>query len=188
MINIIIEAFLVAIANCMDTLIIATTCGMQQSMTKKRSLLLAVIFALVQTIFPIIGIFIGDIAKLLVEDFVHYIAFGLFVIIGLKAFLEAKNYNIKEKIFDISKFSVIVLLAVATSMDAFIIGLGFGMQWDIIEQIITLIFIFCLTFIFAIIGVKIGSKLFFIKPRYALVLAGIIFFVIGVKIFIETLL
>ncbi|MDR0789844.1 MAG: manganese efflux pump MntP family protein [Bacteroidales bacterium] len=185
MINIIIEAVLVALANCMDTFVVSTACGMQKSMTKKRGLLLALIFAITQTLFPVLGILIGDFLKEMITGIGHYIAFGLFIIIGLKALLEARNYNIKEKIFDISRLAVIITLAVATSMDAFIIGLGFGLEWSLQQQIITLIAIFVITLAFALIGVKIGSKLYFVKPQYALVFAALVFFAIGIKIILQ---
>ena len=185
MTNIIIEAILIALANCMDTFVVSTACGMQKSMTKRRGLLLALIFATMQTLLPILGILIGGFFKDMIVGMGHYIAFGLFVIIGLKTLLEAKNYNIKEKIFDVSRIAIIVTLATATSMDALIIGLSFGLEWSIQQQIITLIAFFVFTLTLAIIGVKIGSKLYFIKPKYALVFAALVFFAMGIKILLE---
>ncbi|MDR1006300.1 MAG: manganese efflux pump MntP family protein [Bacteroidales bacterium] len=181
MISILIEATLVAVANCMDTLVVSTACGMQKAMNRKRMWVLALTFAVMQTVFPLIGILIGGVLKDFIEEMVSYIAFSLFLIIGIKALLEARHCSIKDKIFDISHYKIIFTLAVATSLDSLILGLGFGLQWTTLEQIVTLIALFVITLAFALIGVLMGSKLYFIKPKYALVFAGLIFIAMGVK-------
>ncbi|MCF0211225.1 MAG: manganese efflux pump, partial [Bacteroidales bacterium] len=56
-----------------------------------------------------------------------------------------------------------------------------GMQWVVGEQLIAVLIIFLVTFIMSLIGVKMGEKIHFIKPRFALTLGGMILILIGVK-------
>ena len=93
----------------------------------------------------------------------------------------------KEKIFDVSSLKVIVLLSLATSIDAFIVGISFSMMWTITQQIIAVFAIFIATFLFSFTGVKMGERICFVKPRIALFTGGAILILLGVKTLIEHL-
>ncbi|MDR1846603.1 MAG: manganese efflux pump MntP family protein [Bacteroidales bacterium] len=182
MTTIVIEAVLIVIANCMDTLAVSTACGLQKVMTEARSVFMALIFAVVQTLMPFVGMVLGEVLSGFTVDIGRYISFSLFVVIGLKALWEARKTKIKDRIFDIGRLSVLIMLAFATSMDALIIGLSLGLQWSLSQLVLTLVLFFIFTLGFAWIGVRIGSRLYFVKPNYALAIAGVIFILMGIKI------
>ncbi|MDD2576171.1 MAG: manganese efflux pump [Bacteroidales bacterium] len=185
MISFIFSALLIGVALSMDSLAVSITCGLQKSMTKKRAFILALSFAIFQGFFPLIGALVGDLAKEYISDIDHWIAFGLLAIIGIKMFMEGIRYNMKECLYDFTKLSILITLSVATSIDAFIVGIGFGLQYSIQQQLIIVALITLSTFIFSLLGAFMGMKAYFFKPKIALKLGGIILFSIGLKIFLE---
>lgn len=182
-----LEILFLAVALSMDSFTVSITCGLQKTLTRKRSLLLALSFAFFQGLLPMLGALLGDVFKVFMSQADHWIAFALLCVMGIKMVLDGRNFSLKAKIFDVSSFKVIVLLSIATSIDAFVVGIGFGMQWELCRQALAVATIFVATFIFSIIGVKMGEKIHFIKPRFALVLGGVILILLGAKTLVEHL-
>jgi putative Mn2+ efflux pump MntP len=183
----IISAILLGLALSMDCFAVSITCGLQKLMTRKRALILALSFAFFQGLFPMLGALLGDATKAYIESLDHWIAFGLLTIIGIKMFMEGWKYNIKERIFDFTKPMVLITLSIATSIDAFIVGIGFGLQYTIREQVIIVGIIALCTFIFSLLGAIMGMKAYFFKPKIALMIGGAILFGLGLKILLEHL-
>ena len=140
-----------------------------------------------QALLPLLGALLGDAFSSIMSKADHWIAFALLFIIGLKMIMDGRNFKLKEKIFDVSSLKVIILLSLATSIDAFIVGISFSMMWTIMQQVIAVLAIFIATFLFSFMGVKMGERVHFIKPRIALFTGGAILILIGVKTLIEHL-
>ncbi len=183
----ILEILFLSVALSMDSFTVSITCGLQKTLTKKRTLLLAFSFAFFQALLPLLGALLGDAFSSIMSKADHWIAFALLFIIGLKMIMDGRNFKLKEKIFDVSSLKVIILLSLATSIDAFIVGISFSMMWTIMQQVIAILAIFVATFLFSFMGVKMGERVHFIKPRIALFLGGAILILIGVKTLIEHL-
>ncbi len=181
------EIVFLAIALSMDSFTVSITCGLQKTMSKRRTLLLALSFAFFQGLLPLLGALIGDAFKYFMEQADHWIAFILLCIMGIKMIMDARRFSLKEKVFDVSSFKVIVLLSLATSIDAFIVGIGFGMKWNFARQIVAVAMIFLATFLLSLLGVRMGEKIRFVKPRFALMLGGVILILLGAKTLIEHL-
>lgn len=101
--------------------------------------------------------------------------------------IDGRHFKLSEKIFDVSNTKVIITLAIATSIDAFVVGISFGMTWSLLQQVLAVLMIFVATFVFSIVGVKMGERIHFIKPRFALVMGGVILILLGAKTLIEHL-
>ncbi len=188
MIGFIFSALLLGIALSMDSLAVSITCGLQKTMTKKRAIILALSFAFFQGLFPLIGALVGDFAKDYIQAIDHWIAFGLLAVIGMKMFLEGYRYNLREcALYDFTKPSVLITLSIATSIDAFIIGIGFGLEYTFNQQLIIVGLIALSTFIFSLLGAFMGMKAYFFKPKLALIFGGSILFGLGLKILLEHL-
>ena len=189
MIGFIFSALLIGVALSMDSLAVSITCGLQKLMTKKRALILALSFAFFQGLFPLIGALVGDLAKEYIQAIDHWIAFGLLATIGIKMFLEGYRYDVKScSLYDFTKTSVLITLSIATSIDAFVVGIGFGIQYTITQQLIIVAVITLCTFIFSLIGAFMGMKAYFFKPKLALMIGGGIIFGLGLRIFLEHVL
>lgn len=179
------ESVLLGIALCFDTLAVSATCSLKTSISMKRSLLLAVVFAVFQGGFPLFGALIGTAAEQFVSSVDHWIAFGLLAMVGGKMLYDAIRDEESEGNFDVSKFGVIVTLAVATSIDAFVVGIGFGLNSTIAESLFTCLIIGIVTFIAAMLGILIGKVKMPFNDRVATVIGAIVLIGLGTKTLIE---
>lgn len=181
-----IEATLLSVALAMNCMTVSITCGLQKSLTKKRTLLMTFSFAFFQAFMPLIGSILSSLLSGFIEGISAWISFSILLVIGIKMFMDGKHFRLKDKVFDVSSLRVILLLSIATSIDALIVGIGFvGMGWKVGEQLLALCIIFFVTFLMSLLGVRMGEKIHFIKPRFALIIGGVILVAIGVKALVQ---
>ncbi|MCM1298260.1 MAG: manganese efflux pump MntP family protein [Firmicutes bacterium] len=188
----IIELFLIAVGLSMDAF--AVSIGNGLSMKKenpKAALAIAFSFGLFQAVMPTAGYFLGSAFEEVIREFDHYIALVFLGFIGGKMIydgikeLKAKKSGAEEedKSFKLS-FGALMIQAVATSIDALIVGVSFAALPDVnIWAAVTLIGI--TTFAISLIGVFFGKKFGQLLGSRAEILGGIILVGIGLKVFIE---
>ncbi|MCQ2297325.1 MAG: manganese efflux pump MntP family protein [Bacteroidales bacterium] len=181
------ESILLGIALCFDTLAVSATCSIKSRIPIQRGMLMALIFALFQGGFPLIGALIGTAAEQLVSSLDHWVAFGLLALVGGNMIRDAFSNKKEDDNFDISKFGVIITLAVATSIDAFVVGIGFGLHSAIHESLLTCLIIGIVTFIAAMIGQIIGRIKLPFNDRIATLIGGLVLIALGTKTLIEHL-
>lgn len=151
----------------------------------KTALRLAFWFGLFQAVMPYIGWSFGKYFQDMIISIDHWIAFFLLGFIGIRMIIDAKKQDSQEEDPDISTKAVL-LLAIATSIDALAVGVSFAfLQVDIYEAIVL---IGCTTFILSFAAVYIGNKIGGFCQSYAGIVGGIILIFIGIKILIEHLL
>ena len=114
-----LELLLIAIGLSMDSFAVSLTSGSLHCVTPKKGLKIALVFAIFQAIMPVMGWLLGSTFKAMMEKIDHWIAFSLLLIIGLKMIIEAFK-NPEEKKFNINKNYVLIMLAIATTIDAFV--------------------------------------------------------------------
>lgn len=167
----------------MDSFAVSLTSGTLHCVTPKKGLKIAVVFAVFQAIMPVLGWLLGLTFKDLIEQIDHWIAFSLLFIIGLKMIYEAVKVNQEERKFNINKNYVLIMLALATTIDAFVVGISFGfLNVSIIKASII---IGLVTFMVSYGGICLGKLNRFIKPRSAELIGGLVLIGIGVKIMLE---
>jgi len=148
---------------------------------------MAVLFGLFQALMPMIGYFAGVSYADEMRSFDHWLAFGLLSAIGGKMVIEGFLSHSDESIITKNpfKWSSLLSLAFATSIDAFATGIVFipypGIIWKSVFLIGSISFLF--TFLGMYIGVHFGKR-FHLKVE---VIGGFILIGIGVKILIEHL-
>lgn len=179
-----LESLLLSLALCIDSLVVSTACAAKTKISYKRGLLLAVIFALFQGGFPLIGALIGSACQSLIESIDHWIAFGLLAIIGIKMILDAFHEEETSK-FDVTRIWVMCTLGIATSIDAFVVGISFGLNSTLTSIILTVLTITAVTFMAAMLGVFFGRQNIPIPEKWATILAGLVLIGLGVKTLIE---
>lgn len=185
-----VEAFLFALALCVDSLVVSTTTAFRSKMSYRRGFLMAFIFGLCQGIFPLAGALIGDIARSFIESVDHWIAFGLLLYVGGKMIVEAVRNNAEDsKILD-SQLSIIniFLLGVATSIDAFAVGIGLGLDNPIGAVLWIVALIGVVTLVVSMVGVYLGKRNIPVPERTANIIAGIVLIGLGTKILLEHLI
>lgn len=185
-ISFLLQAFTLGIALAMDCFTVSITCSLQKTLTISKKLFLAFSFAFFQGFMTFLGSLFASFFYDFIVDISAWISFTLLFIIGIKMFMEGKNFSLKNKLFDVTSLKVVILLSIATSIDAMIIGMSFtGMNWVVGEQLMAILIIFAVTFILSLIGERMGEKIRFIKPRFALFLGGAILIIIGVKTILQ---
>ena len=185
-----IEALLLSFALCVDSLVVSTTTAFKSKMPWRQGLLMAFIFGLCQGGFPLAGALIGDVARSFIEAVDHWVAFGLLAFIGGKMILDGiRNKEEEEKSFN-SQFSIFnyILLGVATSIDAFAVGIGLGLDNPITTVLWIVAVIAAVTMLVSLIGVYLGKRNIPIPERTANIIAGVVLIGLGVKILLEHLL
>lgn len=168
------DAFAVSIAKGMT---------MKKQEVFKYACILALFFGFFQAMMPLIGWWIGSYFEELIASIDHWIAFGLLGIIGLNMIREALHGE--EESNTSLTLSAIVVLAIATSIDALAVGISFAFLQVNIWMAVSIIGI--TTFILSFAAVYIGNRLGGVLEKYAGILGGIILIGIGTKILIEHL-
>ena len=186
-----IEAFLLSLALCVDTLVVSTTTAFREKMSWQRGLLLAVILGFCQFAFPLAGAVIGDVARAFIEAVDHWIAFGLLAFIGGKMILDAVRGEEEgvEKI-QTKRHSVVYryfLLGVATSIDGLAVGIGLGLAHPMDTVMWVVLLVGVTTLLVALLGYVLGSRRIPIPERTATLIAGVVLIGLGVKILLEHL-
>lgn len=181
----ILKSFLLALALCVDSFVVSATAGLKSQMPLRRGLLLAAIFALFQGGLPLLGALIGNGFQSHISGVDHWIAFGLLAIVGGRTLWESLQGKKIEKPMDFSSLGVIILLAIATSIDAFVVGISLGIECTVAESVATALIIAFTTFVVSTIGVSLGRYSISIPDRWAGLLAGFVLIGLGVHILLE---
>ena len=182
-----IETLLLALALCVDSLVVSTTSAFKSKMTYRHGVLMAVIFALFQGGFPFLGALLGVAFKDLIASVDHWVAFGLLLFVGGKMIVDALRNAPDDKQLDISKVGVLCLLGVATSIDAFVVGIGLGLDNGLPQIIFIVVTIAVVTFIVSMLGVVLGKRNISIPERIASIVAGLVLIGLGTYTLIEHL-
>lgn len=181
----IIELLLIAIGLAMDAFAVSICKGLaMKRMNWKKAVIVGIYFGVFQALMPVIGYFLGRTFENLVTKIDHWIAFILLVLIGGKMIKEAFDNN-AEGYSDSVNFKTMLVLAIATSIDALAVGITFAfLQTNIV---LAVILIGIVTFILSIVGVKIGNQFGIKYEKRAEIIGGIILILIGIKILLEHL-
>lgn len=177
---------LIAISLALDCLAITISIGSSIRQNRlNNAFKIALSFGGFQAIMPLIGWFGGQRLVDLISGFDHWVAFGILALIGLKMIYESTKLDDEDKKYSSLSLYLLLLLSIATSIDALAIGLSFAfLQIYIITPILIIGFT---TFLFSFLGFFIGSKLgHFFENKMELV-GGVVLIGIGVKILLEHL-
>jgi manganese efflux pump family protein len=175
---------LIAVGLAMDACFVSITKGMVDKTNVKNALIIALFFGGFQAFMTIAGWILGLPLQEIVSTYAPWIAFILISIVGIKMIYESfseeedidegkNNFSLKE----------ITLLAIATSIDAFVVGISFALLNTPIIQ--PAIIIGIVAFILSFIGVYIGKRLGHLFGKEIEILGGIILILIGISILIR---
>lgn len=169
-----------------DSFAVAVSCGlMKPEIRFKNAAVIAFSLAFFQGAFPVLGWLVGTSLKDLISSFDHWIAFGLLAFIGFKMIMEGIKENGSLANFNPFKFSVLIGLSVATSIDALVVGVSYGfLNMPILFPVIVIGFV---TFVASMLGMLFGKYIPAKRSKQSLILGGIILISIGIKILAEHL-
>lgn len=179
-----LELFLIGVGLSMDAFAVAICKGLSmRRIDGRQTLLVGVFFGGFQALMPLLGWALGRQFEQYITQYDHWIAFVLLAYLGGKMIWEAlhegescpANFTVRE----------LLVLAVATSIDALAVGISFAFLKVPILPAVALIG--CTTFVLSLIGVWIGNRFGSRFKSKAEVAGGVILILIGLKILLEHL-
>ena len=183
-----LEIVLIGIGLSMDAFAVAICKGlaMPNRVDKKGALLIALYFGVFQAVMPTLGWLLGSQFARYVTRLAPWIAFILLAWIGGNMIRESlsKEEREEEETGSVSHKELLVL-AVATSIDALAVGVTFSMLELAVSIAVAVILIGCTTFVISLAGVYVGNVFGAKYKSKAEFVGGAILILIGVKILLE---
>jgi putative Mn2+ efflux pump MntP len=177
----------IALGLSMDALSVSVANGfMIRQLRFRHAFRIAFFFGFFQFFMPIIGWAAGRYLQTYIRGFDHWIAFGLLLFIGAKMIIESRSLDPGCRSKSCIHFPTLLLMSVATSIDALAVGISFAvLEIGILGPVLI---IGVLTFAVCIGGIYVGNKIGHLFERSLEVAGGVILIGIGVKILVEHLL
>lgn len=178
------ELFILAVGLSMDAFAVSICKGLSVKSLKPRHMVIAgLYFGGFQALMPLIGYLLGVQFQSLIQEFDHWIAFVLLVLIGVSMIRESRECP--DELNDSFSFKTMLPLAVATSIDALAVGVTFAfLQVSILPAVS---FIGVTTFVFSAAGIRIGNLFGAKYKSRAELVGGLVLILMGVKILLEHL-
>ena len=179
----ILSILLTGFALSMDAFAVSVTKGMTlKKINLSIATKIAFLFGLFQAVMPLIGWLFGMNFELYIRSIDHWIAVFLLSFLGIKMIIEAiKNDDNDNSTYLDNK--ELIILSIATSIDALAVGVTFAfLNIDIIPICVS---IGVITFLVCFIGVLIGKKIGSVFKNYAQIIGGTILILIGLNILNE---
>jgi manganese efflux pump family protein len=176
---------LIAFGLAMDAFAVSVSCGLAFPRREHAGALrIALSFGLFQAGMPIIGWGAGVGVRSLIEGFDHWIAFGLLALVGGHMILEATRREPEQTTLSPPGFVRLLVLSVATSIDALAVGLSLAVLRVAIGAPVIVIGIvtFAMSFLGIIMGHELKARLRGHGERWIQVVGGAVLVGIGVKI------
>lgn len=186
------DILMIGVGLSMDAFAVSMCQGVSmKKLNVRRAVMIAVFFGGFQALMPLLGFALGSTFASAIT-IGPWVAAALLLIIGGKMLLD----GIRDKDDEPSDFGTIgrlFLLAIATSIDAFAVGVSFSMQEGIVwlhggtSIFLAVLTIGMTTFVLSLIGVWIGNRFGLKYHRASTILGGVILILIGIKILLEAL-
>lgn len=188
------ELFLVAVGLSADAFAVAAADGIALR-RRGKALLIAFMFGSFQALMPLAGYFLGTGVAAYITRFDHFLALGVLGVIGGKMIYESvrelREDDSGHGAYEVVKardvgFAALLLQAVATSIDAFMVGVSFAAIR--VNMLPAAVIIGTVTFGLSLLGAAGGKKLGGKLGSKAELVGGTVLVIIGVKTFLEHVL
>lgn len=180
------ELLLLAVGLSMDAFAVSVCKGLAAGRPRGRDFLtIGAWFGGFQALMPTIGYLLGSTFQRYIESVDHWIAFALLLFIGVGMIRGGVS---REESVENSSFGVraMLLLAIATSIDALAVGITFALLPDV-NVAAAVLLIGCITFALSALGLKAGSVFGLRYKAGAEIAGGCILILIGLRILLQHL-
>ena len=183
----ILTIIFIAFGLAMDAFAVSITSGITiKGLKFNNALKIAIFFGAFQAIMPLIGWLAGLGLRDFISGIDHWIAFGLLSVIGFKMIFESVKIKSNKKETNPLNVYTLLILSIATSIDALAIGVSFAFIKIFI--VTPAIIIGIVTFLLSFLGIFIGNRFGHFFENKIEIAGGIILIVIGTKILLEHLI
>ena len=178
-----LDILLISIGMAMDSFAVSVCKGLSiKKAGIPEGVKCGIYFGGFQALMPVIGYFLGRLFADLIVKIDHWIAFSLLLFIGLSMIKESRE---TEKVDDKMDVRTMLILAVATSIDA--LSIGVTLAFIDVNIWVVVISIGVVTFLFSLVGVLIVRRVGSMLGNRAKIIGGLILIYLGVKILLEHL-
>lgn len=189
-----ISLIFISLSLAMDAMAVSVTNGIKLKYCgTKDAFKMGLFFGFFQFIMPLLGVILGNGVVSFVGKMAPFISFGILVFLGIKMLVESNKIECQGDTCKIKRLknSDLFLQAIATSIDALVVGVGLAMSSDPMgkEEIVYTSFVIgVIAFLCSFIGALAGKKLGDYFERYAEMAGGAVLVFIGIKILVESFL
>ena len=187
------DIFFIGVGLSMDAFAVSMCQGVSMKKLSMRHVLLtALFFGGFQAMMPLLGFALGSTFASAVT-IGPWIAFGLLLLIGAKMLIDSIRDKDAESPDGLASVGRLFVLAIATSIDAFAVGVTFSMQPGMVwlhggtSIFFAIALIGATTFLLSVIGVWLGNRFGLRYHRTATIVGGVVLILIGIKILLESL-
>ncbi len=182
----ILTTLFIAFGLALDAFAVAVTTGIVSEKPRpQHALTIAIFFGFFQTIMPVVGWSAGSLLEDYIRNVDHWVAFAVLCLIGLHMIYESIRPEGGKREIDPFKILVLLLLSIATSVDALAAGISFAfLDVAILRTVLIIGFV---TFLLSFIGYYIGDRMGHFFEKRVRMLGGVILIAIGIKILVEHL-
>lgn len=181
----ILDVVILAIALSIDASVVSFSNGLIFTQNKKiNSLMLACSVGFFQFLMPVVGFFAAQTVSKYVEPYDHWIVFGIFILLGAKFIKDSFKEEKQEQINCYLCFKYILLVSVATSIDA--LGAGVSIAFTKTNIWIPAVIIGIITFINSLIGFWSGYLFKKFPTKNLEISGGIILILLAFKVLLES--
>lgn len=176
----------IALGLSFDSFAVSLSCGVARSRIRfSEAMRIAFILALFQGLMPVLGYYLGSTVSGYIGQLDHWIAFILLSFLGARMIIEGVKKGTEKTSYDIRKMTVVLTMAIGTSIDAFAVGISFAFLDVQIWNAGLIIGI--VTFLASMTAIRIGKSAGTHLGSRVEILGGIILAAIGLKILMEHL-
>ena len=182
-----LEIFLIALGLAMDAFAVCLCAGTTGFINGPRPVFrLAFHFGLFQALMPALGWLVGVGVERYISAFDHWVAFGMLAFVGVRMVRSGLDADDDGPCVDPSRGGTLVMLAIATSIDAFAVGLSFAvLRVSIVWPVIIIGLVAALM---SILGIYLGNRLGQTFGKRMEVIGGLILVIIGIRVVISHML
>ncbi|MFQ9516143.1 MAG: manganese efflux pump MntP family protein [Eubacterium sp.] len=184
-----IDIFFIGVGLSMDAFAVSICKGLKMKVIDlKQSFVIALFFGVFQAVMPMIGYALSVNFVDYINQYSHWIAFGLLLIIGINMIRESLGNDSEGDCgCPVIDFKELFMLAIATSIDALAVGVTFGTLGDKMELSVweSVFIIGMTTFLISLGGVFIGNAFGIKYKKKSEIAGGVILIVIGIKVVVE---
>lgn len=178
-----VQIFIIAVSLALDAFSVSVAGGMRaQHARMQDALKVAAFFGIFQGVMPLIGWAVGAIFRDYVASYSNWIAFILLTILGLKMIYEAFQGE-DGKSIDILSTKTLVILSVATSIDALVVGVTLSLL--ALPLLLSALVITVVTFLLCLLGFLFGKRLGSFFEGKVEIIGGIALIAIGIKLLLS---
>ena len=183
----ILSLLLVGLGLAVDSFAVSVCTGVVTKFVKVRqSLRVGLVLGLIQGIAPVIGGLVGLSLKNLIQSIDHWVAFILLAIVGIKMIFDGIRHKPNVPRGNLLLLRNLITMGVATSIDAVVVGIGFGLLG--VNLWLAGLIIGFTTFVVATTGVLLGAHFSQLTRLRLEIVAGVVLIGIGVRILVEHLI